>query len=769
MAFTHTYDTFRRRGWFTSLMCAVLLLGVVAAAAGDLPKDRPNSRRSSGRGLGLAAHISARHIMDRNRVILLLTDVGELGSSGSSVAGGGFWITTTDQYIFSAGPNIGATAPSLTPGKRDTLVFIGGPFSEVAFGSLTFTDKLPNASAAGGGADAGVFWDSTDPEDAANFPEPCTVDATRTTDFPSLSPFAGEPLPGFADQTVCWATNDVTGGTCADCGGKRLGAEIITTAFAFGVPLVQDFVFVAFRIFNRTDFLNATTAPIQPPGPYDLTGVTVAIAADHDIGDAGDDQIAFLPDVQTMVGWDSDFNEPAFQNPLGFVGITYLKTPEDPVTGEEVGLAEFTVFTNGGARPDPSDKEEWYKLMTGDVTEVVFEVAPQDVRGMASSGLFTLPQDEFVEVYAAIFFATVSGAPPAELLAEGYKSLTTGEIDPTANTHPAFDNFKLVQQTAQATFDAGFVVPTAPPKPNFELIPGDKQVTIVFDAGPVTAVNPFAKVARDPFARLGSGQPDPDAPGTGVFIESGTVVFIPSRDQGGTTGFITADEAGIVGQEITNPAFNPAFVVQDFQGFRIYRSRGGSSTDAELIAQFDLADAITGGFFCVEAIGVFDETGALIQAVCQEVEEQTLGTNTGLSFAVIDRGGSFPNPADGPGLINGIPVFYTVTSYAVNCGQTPGVPAPIVGALTPPAGCLVLEGGLAPFKEATPRSNSSAFAAGGATFTPLKSDGSECNASETAATVDATTGHYTDFIECSNAIWEVSLVPARDVNIPSED
>ena len=92
-----------------------------------------------------------------------------------------------------------------------------------------------------------------------------------------------------------------------------------------------------------------------------------------------DDQIGFLPaPVNTMVWWDSDFDEPDFQfQPPGFGGVSYLKTPEDPETGEEVGLQNFTVFTNGGSRPDPSSRQEWYQGMTGDPNFVVFDDTDQ--------------------------------------------------------------------------------------------------------------------------------------------------------------------------------------------------------------------------------------------------------------------------------------------------------------------------------------------------------------------------------------------------------
>jgi hypothetical protein len=140
-------------------------------------------------------------------------------------------------------------------------------------------------------------------------------------------------------------------------------------------------------------------------------------------------------------------------------------------------------------------------------------------------------------------------------------------------------------------------------------------------------------------------------------VAAGTIVYAPALDTGGTSGFVTAAVAGVAGQEVTNPLFNPAFVIQDFQGYRVYRSFTGNQDDAELIAQFDLNDDQSDGEFCVSGQSVTDADGMLIQAVCTGTQVLTLGTNTGLVFGVIDRGGVFPTPADGPGLINGIPVY----------------------------------------------------------------------------------------------------------------
>jgi hypothetical protein len=671
-------------------MAAVLLLGVALTAVGEPPKDRPNNGRDL-TGATTATLIT----LDRNRMILILIETGDI-ASGSSVGSGGFWRATTDPYIFASGPNVGAVIPD-----GQIVFFKGGPFTETGTGGPVFS---------GQGLDD--FFVSTDPADQGNFPDVCTVDDFRQAQFPSLSPFAGEPFPGFADVTVCTASNDITIGTCGTCGGLRVGVEIVEVAFQFSVPAVQDFTFFVFRVFNRTEFLNAGNSPLQPAGPYDLSDVSVAYAIDPDLGEAGDDQIAFFPDVQTMVWWDSDFAESDFQNPPGVGGVTYLKTPVDPATGEEVGLAEFTVFTNGNPRPDPPDKETWYALMIGDPAEVVLEVDPRDIRGMASSATFPLPAGEFVEIYAAIFFADVIGVdPPAQLLAEAYKNLATGEIIEDANDSPVFDNFRNVQRTAQVVFDAGFVVPVAPPKPELTLIPGDGQVSVVWEPSPIESVNPFAKVAHDPFSRLSDGSPDPAAPGTGVIIAAGDQVFDPNLDLGGTTGFRSAEDAGLVDVEATNAAYNPAFAIQDFQQFRVYRSFDGQQDNVQLIASFDLADGIVTGDFCFNAQPVFDATGAFVTSVCIDARELVLGEDTGPNFAIVDRGGPFGSPENGPGLINGIPIFYTVTSLGVNFGDSPvALPSQeAFDAVTPTPAPLVFESGLAPLLSVIPRSNSSAF------------------------------------------------------------
>jgi hypothetical protein len=734
----------RARAWIWRLACVALLLGVVGSAVGERPKNEPPR---SGGGLGQAT-VPNTFLFAVNRVIFQLQDVGEIGSSGSSVAGGGFWKATTNQYVFSSGANVGAKLPD------GTIVFAnGGPFSELDAGSLRFPEL-------------GVYWDSNDPSDRASFPEVCSVDAPRIARFPSLASFAGEPFPGFADQTVCIAVNDYTGGTCGECAGTRVGVTIVETLFAFGVPTVQDFVFVMIRMYNDTKFLNSENAPLQPPGPYALSETVFSFAMDPDIGDAGDDQAAFLPDIQTAAFWDVDFTESGFQGALGVGGTGLVVLPTDPVTGAEIPLAEFSLFTNGAPRPDPNAKEIWYAIQRGDPTQVILEVDPRDVRWMVSTVPFTLPPDAFVEMGAAYFFADIPGAPPASLRAEAYKNLATGQLNPTANDDPVFGPLRAAALVAQASGNAGFLQPVAPPAPDFTQIPGDHQITIVWNADPVTSSNPFARIVRAPF-----NTEEPVA--TGIILAPGDVVFFNGQ-------FQTAAQAGIAGQEVTNVNFNPNFVVFDFEGFRVYRSRTGLTEDAELIAQFDIANSIAGGEFCLSATAVFDADGNFVQNVCTAIGTQAgpggsgageaarFGSNTGLQFSVVDRGGSFPDPSSGPGLINGIPVAHAVTSFGVNCGILLPV-IPVDTETVPPAACLSLESGKI-FKLATPESDpSTPLTAAIGDLVPLTADGSDCNVDEPTATVDPNTGEYTDFIDCSNAIVSFSFNPVVDVDIPTAD
>ena len=142
------------------------------------------------------------------------------------------------------------------------------------------------------------------------------------------------------------------------------------------------------------------------------------------------------------------------------------------------------------------------------------------------------------------------------------------------------------------------------------------------------------------------------------------MIFLPERDTGGTSGFVTAGEAGLTGRTVTNPAFDPDFAIQDFQGFRVYRSRAGSTLDVELIAQVDLADGIVSSLFCSDAQAVFLED-LLVDVVCRETETPSIGSDTGLVFDGDTCGKAFG--LDGPSSVTVSPDGRTV--YVASFGS----------------------------------------------------------------------------------------------------
>ena len=263
--------------------------------------------------------------------------------------------------------------------------------------------------------------------------------------------------------------------------------------------------------------------------------------------------------------------------------------------------------------------------------------------------------------------------------------------------------------------------------------------------------------------------PDPGATGSGKFVAAGDQVFDPNLDRGGMTGFQSAEQAGLVGVEATNGAYNAAFTIQDFQQFRLYRVFDGLADNAELIASFDVIDGVSEGAFCFNATVVVDPaTGDALEAICLDVRNLMLGTDSGLSFALVDRGGGFPNPSIGPGLINGIPVFYKVTSVGVNLGESAIslTPPDAVDLLSIPPAPLVFESGIPPMTSTTPRSNSSAFidaSTGGVTF--LDGDGNPVTDTSDIPLDDA--GVLLGPIPPARD-WDISVAITQPLEVPRE-
>src|SRR5690606_15676457 len=101
--------------------------------------------------------------------------------------------------------------------------------------------------------------------------------------------------------------------------------------------------------------------------------------------------------------------------------------------------------------------------------------------------------------------------------------------------------------TAQQVFDAGFLLPFAPETPDFYLVPGDNQVTVLWSpSGSETSGDPFFQIAQQP------------------------TVLDPATNT-----------------QVPNLLFDPNYRQFDVEGYRIYRGRVDAPGDLQLIAQYD--------------------------------------------------------------------------------------------------------------------------------------------------------------------------------------
>jgi hypothetical protein len=348
-----------------------------------------------------------------------------------------------------------------------------------------------------------------------------------------------------------------------------------------------------------------------PDGGYTVENLFAAFSADMDVAEAGANfssvnvpyalgytyEHLFNP----ASGWTFDptiFSPPFFPG-SGFVGVKYLKSPV--VAGVEVGLTLFSNTINGGAFDDAQNTIQLFRYLsnginpaagdapcnTGDPTQTricfVNNTAPDDMRFFQSSGPLTLGPGQFGTIAVAYIFAapvitgscvgpgtcdlapgdprrlsslaTADNANPVDSVAgfRGYAS----DAPPIGNGNGLPDQGEFAPPVtgsllgkalvAQNVFNFGFLLPFAPDAPDFFLVPGDNQVTVLWRPSPTeTTGDPFFAVASAPT--------------------------------------ITDPVTGLVGP---NPLFDPNYRQFDVEGYRIYRGRVDSPNELSLVAQFD--------------------------------------------------------------------------------------------------------------------------------------------------------------------------------------
>ncbi|MBI1967064.1 MAG: hypothetical protein HYS40_03655 [Gemmatimonadetes bacterium] len=310
----------------------------------------------------------------------------------------------------------------------------------------------------------------------------------------------------------------------------------------------------------------------------------------------------FLPEV----GWQfpPDIFGAPFYAGSGFVGVKYLRSPESS-PGVQVGLTMFSTFVNQPTGfPDPVGVKQLYRYLSGFLgptdnpcnsstnpaiartLRLCFLAQFQaDARFFQASGPFTLPPGEartIVVAYvhaaplAAPVFALPTGGPGADnppgIPATGDSIFVNpSKVRPIervmgwvsqgdSNSNGIIEQDEVVTAprsllnkslVAQAVFDNKFLLPFAPEAPQFFLVPGDNQVTVVWQQS-------ASEAAGDPY-------------------------------------FAVASNAA-------SALYDPNFRQFDVEGYRIYRGRTAGQLD--LVAQFDYD-----GTALIDYTGAFDYSG----------------------------------------------------------------------------------------------------------------------------------------------------------------
>jgi hypothetical protein len=559
----------------------------------------------------------------KNQWRLAVTNYGVFGN-GIGRAGGEWPAGSGDMYIYGAGVWIGCI--KRTAAGPDTFVSNGyNPNS----GKSEMTPGCYDNAGSGYSSRSyeRVYITPDFPPNPADFP-PSLQDSLLT---PLKIPKGNETIPSYLyyiPRTAVssgdgWAvfndadpTNHTAGRT-----PRPIGIEVYQSIYSWNLPWNRDIVFFKYDIRNRS---NDT-----------LKDLYLGIACDADVGNAADDWcgLCLHKYIKNAAGTDSVFADNLGYvysddaSPGGFVGFDFLQSPF--VKNPDGSIDGFDGIDNNG-------------------NGLIDEPAEGKQVGMSSFQIFILagdPKNDFEQylglagydwndpTYPYVPYDSNDAAPDDKrfLQATGPVTLAPNELTTVTvaviaaksdrSGAPATWPYYLAvaARAAQQAYDNNWIMPEPPIGPNVTAIPGDGRVTLVWDN--------LSESSKDRFFPLA-------------------------------------------------PALqNPYYVEQDFQGYKVYRSRSGQPGDWQLLAQFDKQDGIK-----------FEDT--------TEVESlRTRATDAGLVYCYIDSSN----------LRLGFPYYYAVTAFDINyLGGDPNQNPPL------PPDTLTLESGIIGVR-AVPRTSPSGY------------------------------------------------------------
>jgi hypothetical protein len=471
-----------------------------------------------------------------NQVEMSVSNFGKFGQTENGAAGCWWPKGSGHNYIFGAGSWFGTIDGS------DTLVTIGyGPHggeTEYVAGDQGMSQSDPNAI---------IFMYPS--------PWPPPIDGFNTVIPPDKN-------KSHQDSWCVYNDLDETAHTPGDT--RPIGLVVYQTVYAWNLSSTQDIIFIRYELKNVSG--------------ADLTNCYFGVCADNDIGNesgaAANDIISGIVGHDYIINGDTIFVDnlgyqwqedqeptpPPAWDP-GVLGYDYLQSPWDLVEGHDkdldgipdqyerdsayyvnnladslwdvdfdgtpdwrdpseipqLGMTAFKRFT---LNLEPNKDNERYVTLAGyNFKTGVYEPydtippEPDDQRFLQCSGPFTLEADSVATVLVGIIFADWYGI---------YDWPDTALV--------------RIDNTCQFIYDMNWLLPGPPSPPTLTCIPGDDEVTLVWNSAPEYEPDPYYDV---------------------------------------------------VGTDPTSPLYDPFYKQYDFEGYRVWRSLTGNAGEWDKLVYCD--------------------------------------------------------------------------------------------------------------------------------------------------------------------------------------
>lgn len=401
-------------------------------------------------------------------------------------------------------------------------------------------------------------------------------------------------------------------------GGRPLQVEVTQTTYEWNYPTNQDIIFFLFEVKNT--------------GSDSLFDVYLAPTADCDIGNesgtAANDVCYYDATTDMSYQYQVSPTEAGWTRQAGCVGFMFLESPKatkdytfpDGYKIYKDSTIGLFAFKNFNIAIDPPDDISQYKELagynytTGEFKRLDPKPSPGDCRFMESTGPIDMAPGATAKTIVAVICANFN-----------YSYLNV-------NDTLAIADLRAKAKSARLIYEANWLLPGPPPAPRLTVTPGHRRVIVGWDKSSEDSLNPKNK----------------------------NMLYAQK---------VTRDSS-------TLAKFDPNFLVNILQGYKLYKSTDGSSWT--MMGQWDKDDR-----YIVDSVGIIitgPETlkaaqwvGTYYQPVVYNpiwiatganttfnwtdptFSTDTRGSNSGMQYSYVDEN-----------LINGFTYYYSVRAYGIN-------------------------------------------------------------------------------------------------------